>query len=89
MKKHIISPKTLARFQRAAIKYDGKIVHAQWEPLRTHKAFTGKIGGWRVKVKFGEYTIYATGYSIVDVISDIEDHGRAERQGRKWVVWSS
>ncbi len=73
-----VSPRTLARFQRAAAQYGGKVLRAEWEPLGIHMVFDGQDGGWKVKLRFGDesnYTIMAVGRNVEDAIEDIKHLG--------------
>lgn len=72
---HKASPRTLARFQKAAAKFGGKVLRAEWEPLGIHLIFDGPIGGWLIKVRFGNHTASCIGRNVENAIEDIEYWG--------------
>jgi hypothetical protein len=80
-----VSPRTLARFQRAAAQYGGKVIRAEWEPLGVHMVFDGPMGGWTVDLAFpGRHQPIretAIGYNVKETIGDICYHGiHAQRE---------
>lgn len=74
-----VSPKTLARFQRVAARYDAKVVRAEFEPLGIHMVFDGPTGGWTVEVVFPArhkpFKQTCIGYNIKETIGDIQNRG--------------
>lgn len=83
---HKASSRTLARFQKAAAKFGGKVLRAEWEPIGPCMVFDGPTGGWDVVLSFPgrkePYKAGAIGYNIEEVVQDIEYQGI---QSREWL----